>query len=92
MKRRGKTSTRRSKRRAARKPDVDALFRDGRVIDEAIRRGVHEALREHKRRGESIVVWKDGRVVTIAAEDIPVGADVVARPGHDGSRKAADRA
>jgi len=72
MKQRGKSSARRSTRRVARKPDIDALFRDGRVIDEAMRRGVRDALREHKRRGESIVVWQDGSVVTIAAEDIPV--------------------
>ena len=48
------------------------MFRDGRVIDAALRRGVRDALREHKRRGESIVVWQDGRVVTLKAEDIPV--------------------
>lgn len=44
--------------------------------DEAINRLAHaavqDALREHKRRGESIVVWRDGRVVTLAPEDIPL--------------------
>jgi len=72
MKKRGAKSSARSKRRAKRKPDISALFRDGRAIDAALRRAGRDALREHKRRGESIVVWKDGRVVTIKAEDIPV--------------------
>lgn len=31
---------------------------------------VQDALREHKRRGDSVVVWRDGRVVTLAPEDI----------------------
>jgi hypothetical protein len=48
------------------------LFRDGRAIDAALRRGVLAALREHKRRGESIVVWQDGRVVTLPADEISV--------------------
>ena len=74
MKKRGKPSSRRSKRPAKRKPDIAALFRDGRVIDEAMQRAWREALLEHKRRGESIVVWEDGRVVTLKAEDIPVGS------------------
>ena len=73
MKKRGTTSARRLKRRVARKPDISALFRDGKVIDAALRRGVRKALLEHKRRGEPIVVWRDGRVVTLRAEDIPLG-------------------
>jgi hypothetical protein len=73
MKKPAKTAARRSKLRAKRKPDIAALFRDGRVIDAALRRAVRKALLEHKRRGEPIVVWQDGRVVTLRAEDIPVG-------------------
>jgi hypothetical protein len=69
---RGESSNRRPKRRAKRKPDISALFRDGRAIDAALRRAVRAALLEHKRRGESIVVWKDGRVVTLKPDDIPV--------------------
>jgi len=37
-----------------------------------MRKAVRAALREHKRRGESVVVWKDGRIVILEAEDIPV--------------------
>ena len=73
MKRRGKPSARRSKPRATRKPDIAALFRDGRAIDAALRRAALAALLDHKRTGDPVVVWEDGRVVTLAAEDIPVG-------------------
>lgn len=72
MKTRGAKSSARSRRRAKRKPDISAMFLDGRAIDAALRRAGLSALREHKRRGESIVVWKDGRVVTLTADQIPV--------------------
>lgn len=44
---------------------------DARIL-EALRLSVQDALREHKRDGDPVAVWRDGRVVWIAAEDIPV--------------------
>ena len=41
-------------------------------VDRAIRIAVWDTLRDHKRRGQSVVVWQDGQVVTLAPEDIPV--------------------
>lgn len=41
-------------------------------IDFGIRRGVARALAEHKKSGQSISVWKNGRVVKIPAEKIQV--------------------
>ncbi len=38
----------------------------------ALGAAVRNALREHKRLGQSVAVWQDGKVVTIAPEDIPV--------------------
>ncbi len=35
---------------------------------------VREALARHKKLGESVVVYRDGRVQWIAAEDIPIEA------------------
>ena len=37
-----------------------------------INRAVREALLRHKARGESIVVWRDGKIVTLTAEEIDV--------------------
>jgi hypothetical protein len=70
---RGESSNRRPKRRAKRKPDIDALFRDGLAIDAALRRAYREMVLDHRRTGDSIVVWKDGRVATLKPEQIPIG-------------------
>jgi hypothetical protein len=43
-----------------------------RAMDSAVAEGVRDALVRHKLRGESIVAWKDGRVVEIPAEEIVV--------------------
>lgn len=37
-----------------------------------VRRGVSIALDRHKKLGQSIVIWKDGKVVEIPAEEIVV--------------------
>jgi len=41
-------------------------------IEAAVNRAVSAALKRHKERGESIVQWRDGKVVTIKPEDIEV--------------------
>lgn len=40
-------------------------------IQEALRQAVREALRDHKRAGRSVAVWRDGRVAWIPPEEIP---------------------
>jgi hypothetical protein len=42
------------------------------AIDRGIRKGVARALQRHKERGESIYVWRDGKVVEIPPDQIPV--------------------
>ncbi|MBV9851990.1 MAG: hypothetical protein JO250_20180 [Armatimonadetes bacterium] len=49
-----------------------ALLDNDALMDRLAQEAVRDALREHKRRGESVVVWQDGKVVTLAPEDIPV--------------------
>jgi hypothetical protein len=41
----------------------------------AMRRAVREALLRHKLLGNPIAVWREGRVVWLAPEEIPVGPD-----------------
>lgn len=53
------------------KPDINKVFADGRLIDEAIREDVHRALLEHKRAGNPVAVWRDGKVVMLKPEAIP---------------------
>lgn len=43
-------------------------------IEQAMRRAVRQALATHKRAGNTVATWRDGRVVLVAAEDIPVEA------------------
>lgn len=48
------------------------LLADGRVIEDLLRHAVRRALLEHKRAGNTIAVWADGRVVLIPAAEIQV--------------------
>lgn len=51
---------------------LESLFRDDDRLDYLAQAAVRDALRQHKRLGQSVVVWQDGKVVTLAPEDIPV--------------------
>ena len=51
---------------------LEAVFSDDARIDALAKEAVRDTLREHKRKGQSVVVWQDGKVVTLAPEDIPV--------------------
>lgn len=55
-----------------RKKSIEELFEEGTEIDAALQRAVREALIRHKKLGESIVVWEDGKVVVLPPEKIPV--------------------
>ena len=41
-------------------------------IQAAMARGIREALRRHKQANNPVPTWRDGAVVWIAPEDIPV--------------------
>ncbi len=41
-------------------------------IVDAVNRAVTAALKRHKERGESIVIWRDGQIVTLTADEIDV--------------------
>ena len=45
------------------------------AVDAGVREGVAMALRRHKQTGHSIYVWRDGKVVEIPPEQIPVEDD-----------------
>ena len=47
-------------------------LRDDALIERALVRAVREALKRHKQAGNPIAVWRDGRVVWIEPDDIPV--------------------
>lgn len=47
-------------------------IRDAELVQEALRRGVREALRQHKRAGNPVAVWREGRTVWLNPDEIPV--------------------
>lgn len=48
------------------------LIAEGDAVDAAMSEAVRHALLTHKRAGIPVASWKDGRVVIIPAEEIPV--------------------
>ena len=50
-------------------------FTEGTIIDDALAEAVEHALRDHKRAGNPIVVWRDGKVVWIPANEIVLPED-----------------
>jgi hypothetical protein len=40
-------------------------------VDRALQRAVRQALTRHKKLGESVAVWRDGRAVIVPPEEIP---------------------
>jgi len=51
---------------------VDQFLRENERIERALRRGVREALIRHKKLGQPIVIWRDGKVVWVPAEEIEI--------------------
>ena len=52
--------------------DVRAIMLDGTAIQRALRESWIKTLDRHKRLGNPIVVWRDGKVVWIPAEEIEI--------------------
>lgn len=47
-------------------------FHNQERIQQAMRRAVQDAVRRHKLLGESIVIWRDGKVVIVPPEEINI--------------------
>lgn len=57
---------------ARRLPTPEELLQEAEPLTAAAREAVREALLFHKRNGNSIAVWRDGRVVIVPPEEIVV--------------------
>ena len=49
----------------------DERVQDAKVVEEALAKAVSEALRHHKRAGNPVPEWRDGKVRWLAPEEIP---------------------
>ena len=56
-----------------RSKSISQLFAEGKPIDDALARGVREALSRHKKLGQPVAVWQDGKAVWLPPEKIRVG-------------------
>ena len=45
--------------------------------EEALKKAVAKAIADHKRTGDPIVIWRDGKIVKIPAEQIEIREPVV---------------
>jgi hypothetical protein len=50
--------------------DINAAFELGTPIVDALNEAVREAVRHHKRMGQPLVVWRDGKTVWLSAEEV----------------------
>lgn len=46
------------------------FFEDRHVIDEALQRGVRDAMIRHKKDGLPVVIYRDGRTIWVKPEDL----------------------
>ena len=51
---------------------IDEIFKEGSLIDNALKKAIQETLLRHKQAGNPIVVWRDGKIVWLKPEEIPV--------------------
>lgn len=52
------------------KKDIEAIFREGTLIDRAIAAGAREAIRRHKQAGVPMVIWRNGASVWVDAAEL----------------------
>lgn len=50
--------------------EISKIFNDEHTVTNAIQAGINAALLKHKQLGQPICVWREGKVVWIAPEDI----------------------
>ena len=51
---------------------ISSIIPTGIEADRRVQQAMHAALLDHKRTGDPIAVWQDGRVVWIPADEIDV--------------------
>lgn len=57
------------------KKDIGKLLADSNGVTRAMTRAVRQALLQHKRMGNPVATWRDGKVVWVEPEDIEVSEE-----------------
>ena len=55
--------------------DADLYRLHAKAVEEAVQLAVNDALLDHKRAGNPIATWRDGKVVILQPHEIPVDDD-----------------
>ncbi len=55
--------------------DIGKIFRDGTLIEKAVKEAALEAKRTHQRLGLPAAVWRDGQVVWVPADELESESD-----------------
>ena len=56
------------------KDSIAEAFANLERITHALVHGVHDALLKHKQAGNPVVVWRDGQIIWLKPEEIPIQA------------------
>lgn len=49
-------------------------------IDQGVKKAIQEAIEKHRKLGQEIAVYQDGKVVTLTSENIPVQEEKIRAP------------
>jgi Arc/MetJ family transcription regulator len=55
--------------------DLELVLADKAKVESALRAAVREAVARHKKAGNAVGVWRDGKVVWLSPEEIPEGQE-----------------
>ncbi|HEX2202707.1 MAG TPA: hypothetical protein VHG91_05400 [Longimicrobium sp.] len=66
--------------------DIGALFREGTPIDEAYRRAFENTVRRHREAGVPLILWENGQIVHVPADQIPLPEDEHPNENGNGRR------
>jgi hypothetical protein len=62
--------------------DPGTILQDGAAIDRAIEMAGYDVVRRHRQLGAPLVLWRDGRVVEVPPESVPIPDDDAANEIH----------
>jgi hypothetical protein len=58
-----------------RETDLDLILTDRTLIEAALRRAVKEAVEHHRRAGNPVATWRNGRVEWVPPEHLPTSEE-----------------
>ena len=57
--------------------EIEAIMRDDKAVNQAFVAAYRRTVLRHRHLGLPLIVWKDGRVLEVSAEDVELPAELV---------------